>query len=212
MSEEKTYGQINFEAWMRGNMPWCDSLYKGEFELGAKAVIAEHLRRNGEPVAWRWKENGAVIWIYDPDTEWRLSQGNDIIAEPLYAAPQPLPTVEEIREAIKDVHQLSVIDNRTNSELWDAQAIFLLELLEGSKMKEHYGEFRHIVKSLIPNADEIDTAIRNAYVQNPDSVENMVDAVLELLKGKKWTQAQIDEIDKAADMLLSKMKPLPESE
>lgn len=51
---------------------------------------------DGEPVAWRWQEEGwGDYWIYNPEPGW-LAEQNNIVKQPLYTAP---PADAGMREA-----------------------------------------------------------------------------------------------------------------
>lgn len=63
---------------------------------------------SGEPVAWRWRKKGSVLWIYDPVLDWLTQQGDDIERQPLYAHPA-IPdrdkVIEECAEAVRSACQ-----------------------------------------------------------------------------------------------------------
>jgi len=53
---------------------------------------------DGEPVAWRWQEEGwGDYWIYNPEPGW-LAEQNNIVKQPLYTAP---PADAAMREALE---------------------------------------------------------------------------------------------------------------
>jgi hypothetical protein len=52
---------------------------------------------DAEPVAWRWRQRGATLWVYDPTPEWRETHKDEVEIEPLYGAPaQAAPVIERL--------------------------------------------------------------------------------------------------------------------
>lgn len=131
MSEE-SLAKILFEAAKSNGLAWhhieWDEMSPGSMEAWDRvkqAVIAEFLRRNGEPVAWYEKAPNIDVWFLayscNPNAE----------TKPLYfAAPQSLPTVEEIAKVLANSYHEQGI---TLWELYIPGAVALLALLKGRK-------------------------------------------------------------------------------
>jgi hypothetical protein len=68
MNEEKSYGDVAYEAFHANDR---------DFDIVAKAVISEFLRRNGEPFLY-----------LDPETGDTCGNRNEVYHFPLFAAPQ----------------------------------------------------------------------------------------------------------------------------
>jgi hypothetical protein len=95
MSEEKTLGKVLWEsAYGSGPRRWedIDEEERRMFDKDAATVIAEFLRRNAEPVAWRFMVDGA--WFTGPSKESceraleKVALSCEVPILPLFAAPQ----------------------------------------------------------------------------------------------------------------------------
>lgn len=138
MSEEKQkpLEQIHYESLrnsytalqiaLAGNMmPWdeIDDKRKEGAATAVQAVITEFLRRNREPVAWYEKAPNSDAWFLayscNPEAE----------TKPLFASPQPLPSIKEIAECLcKDEGEPDLV-----WQDYTHQANAVLELLKGKK-------------------------------------------------------------------------------
>lgn len=83
-----------------------DSAEKGElwFAFSAAFSAASALTAGErEPVAWRWKPKGHVMWTYNPDPEWMAAQSRDEIdAEQLYTSP-PASDLDALRKRVAEL-------------------------------------------------------------------------------------------------------------
>lgn len=67
-------------------------------EFVRAGYAAARAAREQEPVAWRWRANGATEWIYNPEPEWvkdAMTNAFGVELEPLYAHPAPARSQDE---------------------------------------------------------------------------------------------------------------------
>lgn len=86
MTTEQTLEQSVIDAISE----WVGETSSDHLVAAARAAVAA-LRAAGEPVAYRWRPQGAVAWVYDPEMSWFDAHRDQIEHEPLYAA-QPAPS------------------------------------------------------------------------------------------------------------------------
>ena len=111
-NEEKTLADVAAEAYAAS---WAGATSSLTWHKVQKAVIEEWQRRNGEPAFFR-----------DPDIGDTCGSQSEVYCQACYLTPQPakLPSVEEIKRAIRSA--CSVEDA-------DEQAQAVLESLKGKK-------------------------------------------------------------------------------
>lgn len=70
---------------------------QADYEQRILSALEAPAAGDGEPVAWRWQEEGwGDYWIYNPEPGW-LAEQNNIVKQPLYTAP---PADAGMREAL----------------------------------------------------------------------------------------------------------------